>query len=99
MNMNSQPKNQSKSLELFDMESVKQDSPKLAWIKKHNAVAYKSRGSGDEPDWMPWCAWLPDNEECGIPVDPEKCGYGHTEEEALRDLGVVNNITLWNEES
>ena len=80
---------------LFPAESVAMDSPRLRWTKKHDVRVFKS--SHAEP---PWCAWLPNNEHeiGGIPSDLDACGYGLTEEEALRDLSVIHKIPCWNKE-
>lgn len=86
----------SSTFELFQPDEVQMKSPKLAWVDKH--LASTSRCHITEENQYPWCAWLPDNDECGMPLDEGRCGYGMTEEEALRDLGVKHNIKLWNEE-
>ena len=83
---------------LFPSESITQDSPRLAWVKKHEVRTWFTKSFTEEG--TPWCAWFPDNESepGGIPDDPEACGYGMTEEEAMRDLAVRYKVPLWNEE-
>lgn len=81
--------------QLFDVPETL--SPRLAWMKKHGVMTYKSPDF--EPEEDPWCAWLPENnmEELGLPEDLEQCGLGQTEDEAITALAVLHNIRLWNE--
>jgi hypothetical protein len=90
---------------LFDMESVLMDSPRLTWIKKHNAVTHFAKHCTEAP----WTAAfrqelqekmnaaevimdaLEDNGEHGV-------GFGKTEDEALTNLAINWNVRLWNEE-
>jgi len=82
--------------ELFPASEMAMDSPRLAWMKKYSVSVHHSKQCPESP----WCAWFPGNEETpgGIPLDPDLCGYGTTEEDALRDLAVRNDFPLWNEE-
>lgn len=79
--------------DLFPAEQMAMDSPRLAWVKRYNVRVHHVATCP-----APWSAWFPGNEENGLPSEPELCGYGQTEEEALRDLGVRNDFPLWNEE-
>ena len=92
--------------ELFPAETVTMDSPRRAWALKHR---FRLHHSQFVPD-IPWTAWLPDNDatipdkngdlaEAGLPMDPDLCGYGATEEDALIECAKVNGLKLWNEES
>lgn len=78
--------------ELFEVEESL--SPRLAWMQKHKIRTHHA-------PWVeeaPWSAWHPDNEsEEGLPMDPEACGYGMNEDEAIVDLAKKLNIKLWNE--
>jgi len=78
--------------ELFDIEVSK--SPKQKWREKHEIV---TQFTGlDDPEWQPWMAWDKTNQEKedNMPIDPEACGYGHTEDEALLDL--TTRVGHWN---
>ncbi len=82
--------------ELFEVEEVK--SPRLLWIEKHGISTHHAAFLAD--DDLPWSAWFPSNEHSsGLPLDPEACGYGITENEAIIDLAVKKKIKLWNEET
>lgn len=73
------------------------DSPRLAWIKKHGVKTHCAPHCCEAP----WCAWFAGNEYVGnpgIPDNPDACGYGHSEDEAIQDLAVGYNVPLWNEE-
>lgn len=82
--------------ELFPEEEVRMDSPMLAWKKKHGV--YTSYFFGAEDGWLPWLASF--GEPDGT-MDPDACGFGKTEEEAMRDLAYIHRhkgIKCWNEE-
>ena len=85
--------------ELFPAEAVTMDSPRLAWMKRHEIRTWFSESV--EPEDGPWIAWLRSNagDEDGIPRDLDACGYGDTEEGALGDLARRHNFHLWNEEA
>lgn len=80
-------------------------SPRLKWINAHRVRLHHCIEIGLD-DW-PWCAWLPANDDVldvgphdarkvgGIPRDPEACGYGHTEIEALENLAMLHGLTHW----
>jgi hypothetical protein len=80
--------------ELFDIPESK--APRLRWMEKHDIRRH--RADLDDEN-LPWSAWFPENEhESGLPMDPEACGYGVTENDAIVDLAVKHKIKLWNEE-
>lgn len=84
--------------DLFQPEETAQLSPRLKWmqepqVKTHYCAAFV--GDGD-----PWCAWDSKNEykgDGGVPYDPDACGYGQTEDEAIVEFARINNLRLWNE--
>lgn len=81
--------------ELFPEESVKKDSPRLAWIKKHKIQTHLAKHMADAGEDDPWSAWIGD----AIPPDnPDELGYGNTEDDAILDLAKGCNLKLWNEE-
>ncbi len=88
--------------ELFPIEAVSQDSPKVAWMRKHGVKTHYSPHCESDDDGGPWAAWersnYPNGDADGIPRDPELCGYGMTEDEAIRNMAAINRIPLWNEE-
>lgn len=88
----------SPSDELFPTEAVQMDSPRLAWMKRHEIRTWFSKHI--DPEDGPWIAWLRSNagEEDGIPRDLDACGYGVTEDEALQSLARRHKFRLWNEE-
>lgn len=95
--------------ELFPVELVSMDSPRLAWLKmvregrtKHGKVrTHYTADIAFEDD--PWCAWFDDNSTGpdgeGMPDNPDACGYGATEEDALINLATGYGVPLWNEQS
>lgn len=68
-------------------------SPRLRWVKKHGI---KTHCNSDME--KPWCAWMKNNERNGLPEDPEMCGYGMLECDALIDLARKDGIKSWKEE-
>lgn len=74
---------------LFDLESLKQDSPRLAWMKKHDI---KTHCWTDDPDELPWLCWSGE-----LPSDPASCASGKTEDEALACWARWNGVRFWNE--
>lgn len=77
---------------LFEVE--RQDSPRLAWMKKHAIRTHHTPGMEDE---LPWIAWHGANHgPDGIPLNPSRCGYGDTEADAIADLARRIGIHLWN---
>lgn len=96
--------------ELFPVETVAVDSPKLRWLKRLKAVeCVKTHHSAIMID-APWMAILPETDDRERDVGDimaDKCrlydeagwiGYGDTEEEAIIDLCCNMKIPLWNEE-
>jgi hypothetical protein len=73
--------------ELFPAKAVTMLSPRLKWMKAHGVVTKKRH-------FVPAVeTWIADLISAPWPV-----GYGPTEEEACRDLGVKAGLRLWNEE-
>jgi hypothetical protein len=91
--------------ELFPVEAVAMDSPRLAWMKRNNILTHFSSGMPD-----PWLAIaaMPEDvgknigqimaESCRLYDEANLCGYGATEEEAIVDLAEKNMWAIWNEE-
>jgi hypothetical protein len=89
--------------ELFPVEAVQMDSPRLAWMKKHGVITYRSPV---EP--VCWFAgfqeWWPKLEGVGFFAKETahngdiRVGEGATEDEALCQLAKWEGIKLWNEE-
>lgn len=80
--------------ELFDIPE--QLSPRLAWIQKHGVQTHHAKHF----DHFPWCAWFPaNNTPCGkAPDNPDDCGFGQNQDDALAALARRHDIRLWNEE-
>lgn len=81
------------TLELFDPEFGKQDSPRLAWLKKHNLNTYKSPGIDEEDE--PWSCWTGQLEDA---IKHNSYVTGETEDEAITNWAIENGVKLWNEE-
>jgi hypothetical protein len=91
--------------ELFPVESVQMDSPRLAWIKKYGVVTYHSLPNGDDHCWFAgFQEWWPTLtnpvdffcKETGCNGD-QNLTEGETEDEAIIKLALYNEIPLWNE--
>jgi hypothetical protein len=78
------------SEDLFPVEESL--SPRAKWARDAGVQTHRSN-IADIPE--PWCAWLPDNEECGIPVNPDACGFGVTEQEAIDSLALRHGALTW----
>jgi len=78
--------------ELFNTKECK--SPKLKWRERHNIIVHYTEW--DEDGWLPWMAWDKTNndKEDNMPINPDVCGYGKTEDEALSALATM--IGHWN---
>jgi hypothetical protein len=94
------------TIELFDPDSVKMDSPRLAWIRKHDVVTHFAGHCYESP----WSAtFRQDGQEHMTPAgvimdmlennDSSSVGFGKTEDEALANLAINWNVPLWNEEA
>ena len=77
--------------ELFEVPKTL--SPRLAWMRENGVKTWRCAIAS--PQWM---AWLPSNDHKGIPHNPEACGYGDTEEQAVEDLALLCG-DHWNKES
>ena len=86
--------------ELFPVEEITADSPRLAWMKAHNVHSDKMRDYEEEED--PWSAWVGDLEKAIADGgdNPEAGGYSvaKTEDDALAILAKARGWQLWNEE-
>lgn len=85
--------------ELFPVESITADSPRLAWMKRHDIHTYESPcDCGGEP-WSAWTGELQDAMAHGGD-NPQAGGYatGATEEDAICALANARGFRLWNEE-
>lgn len=91
--------------ELFPVESVTMDSPRLAWIKRERVVLYHDTVEPEQ-----WLAGFDFHEiEYSSPSDffaqeesmngDLRIGFGDTEDEALAILCQKHGVKLWNEES
>lgn len=95
--------------ELFDMEAVKMDSPRLAWLKKHGVITWSHPGDeyGTPPCWFAgFQEWWPGKTGADFFCEETSC-HGDsrcpcdeaTEDEALAKLARWYNLPLWNEEA
>jgi hypothetical protein len=92
------------SAELFNPEVVTQDSPRLAWMKKHDVKTVFHSGVviGDEDEFgnelFPWTA------STSHGIDPKRagdavwCRGAETEHGAIVELAIWQGWKLWNEE-
>lgn len=84
--------------ELFPAEAVTMESPRLAWMKKYGVKTHHAAHLSE--DEQPWCAWFSTDEGSnGVPDNPDECGYGSTELEAVGALACESGTKLWNEET
>jgi len=79
--------------EMFDSKSVEKDSPRLAWFKKHNVSTYRTPHMADEDE--PWNCWSGPLQEA---VNNNRYATGETEDEAIANWAIENEVRLWNEE-
>ena len=83
--------------ELFQIKTVKQDSPRLAWMKLHKLKTKKSNDLNEvtedefSNDIYPWYANATDETN-----DEGFCG-GLTEDEAITNWARWKGVRLWNE--
>ena len=93
-----------KTEEMFPADSVAMDSPRLAWMKKHGIITYRSPV---EPvcwfagfqDWWPKLQGVHFFAEETANNGDMRVGEGVTEDGALVELAKYEGIKLWNEES
>lgn len=78
--------------ELFPVESVTMDSPRLAWMKRHGLVISLCL----MVDRNPWTCRKEQKQE-GVAF--QVIGIGETEEEACMDYAMKEDIPSWNEET
>ena len=81
---------------LFPAESVQSMSPRLRWMKKWGVKTHHAPHCEESP----WCAWFAVDEDLdapGIPLNPDACGYGDSEQEAIECLACDSKTPLWNE--
>ena len=83
--------------ELFDPSSVKQDSPRLAWMKKHGLQTMEDKYWSDDVDWEPWACFSP-TETGENDFNEDSVGTGKTEHDSIVDWTVKHGVKLWNEE-
>ncbi len=88
---------------LFEMPIVL--SPRLRWIAANNILTHHAPHCPEAP----WMAVQPFDEDNGKTIGEcmcdnganyeayQRCGYGHTEDDAIVQLCRKLNIRLWNE--
>lgn len=95
------------SVELFPVESVQMDSPRLAWFKKHGIITYRHPGDafGCPPCWyVGFQEWWPDLSGANFFAKETahngdyRCVEDGNEEEAIARFARYYEIPLWNEE-
>ena len=77
--------------ELFP--TVKCDSPRLAWIKRHNLTTAHNPELADDSPWSCWSCPLSNA------LDRETIGLGDTEADAIAEWAKLTGTRLWNEEA
>lgn len=90
--------------ELFPVETVLKDSPRLSWLKRHGLETEHLENGGSEcpetgdiiPHWV--CRVVKSNPNFSV-YAPKQIGSGDTEDEACADLAQKRGIRLWFEES
>lgn len=91
--------------ELFPIEAVTQDSPRLAWMKRHGVITLHHAPGHCPATWFAgfqsWWPTLTSDDffatETGANGD-SRIGEGDTEDEALAALASNAGLRLWNEE-
>lgn len=91
--------------ELFPIEAVAMDSPRLAWMKRHGIITLHHRSEYVDPTWfagrMVWWPGLTGvdffAEETALNGD-SRIGQGETEDEALVALAARAGLKHWSEE-
>ncbi len=82
------------STELFPLDSIQMDAPRLAWLKKHRVMTLHTPTAEH-----PWCAWfLRDGETRDNYGIPSEYKTGFDENDALVELAKAAGLRLWNEE-
>ena len=78
----------------------KHDSPRLAWMKKHDVHTLSTGIDDPDEDIEPWSAWQGDGDCISEYGRDPKYGFvtGATEEDAIVNLAKARGIPLWNEE-
>jgi hypothetical protein len=83
-------------LELFPVSDTKMDSPRLAWLKRHDVSVDKEWD--DYFDEFVFVAKIMKLYTGGIYRYSYMVGKGDTEDDALCDLAKKHGLRLWNEE-
>lgn len=87
--------------ELFPVESVTMDSPRLAWMKRHGLCAYHSPAlDGAECEFtdVPIRPWTCCSASQPIDILFGRFGVGNTEEEACLDYAMKEDIPNWTQQ-
>ena len=75
--------------ELFSLPPTK--SPKQKWIERHNL------NTSEAPELAePWSCWAGN---LSAALDAGTVAHGNTEEDAIVQWAIQNNVRLWNEEA
>ena len=88
--------------ELFDIKSVKRDSPRLAWMREKKISLFATgyiEGDEDEfgSEMFPFYAFVGGDDFSN--VEPRNAAGGSTEDDAVANLAVKKGWRLWNEET
>lgn len=87
-----------KQAELFPLDSIQMDSPRRAWLLKHDIHTKHSPWMEDEP----WAAWVGDLEAAisqgGDYPEAGGVALGWDENDALCNLAKARGLRLWNEQ-
>ena len=94
--------------ELFPVEAVQQDSPRLLWIRKHDIKTHRSDNVPESESWMALMPQEKDRNRELADIMAESCrlydecghiGYGATEDDAIAELARNVGLRLWFEEA
>lgn len=89
--------------ELFPIEAVAMDSPRLAWLKRHGLVTEMNPNAGlesaEQGDDIPkWVCRVSKTEGDSPHFKPNEIGGGETEDDACADLAINRGLRHWSEE-
>ena len=78
----------------------RQDSPRLAWMKRHDVHTLFTDADAPYDGYELWSAWQGDGDCIAEHGQDPIYGYvtGATEEDAIVNLAKARGIPLWNEE-